>query len=267
MKKIIITGAASGLGAALAKQYAQQGWSVCIADIQQAEGQALAAELEATYGTDCFFQCLNVTNDEQWLALQEIIATKWQGLDALINNAGVGGIGGIEQFPMKDFQWVVDINVMGVVKGCHYFAPLLKTNGGYLINVASMAGLVHWPNVAAYNVSKAAVVALSETLVAELSPYDIKVSVVCPAFFKTNLTETMRSTSGAGIQFAKSQMEKSNITADDIAQLVYKKSLAGKFYILTHLNESMIWRMKRFFPFLYLRKLKQVGQQLKNRLS
>jgi len=189
MNKIVITGAASGLGAALAKQYAAQGWSVCIADIQHTAGAQLAEQLALDHGQDCFFYPLDVTSDEQWVELQNTIASRWKGLDCIINNAGVASSGGIDDQPMKDFQWTLDVNTMGVAKGCHYFTPLLKKTGGYIVNVASMAGLVHMPTMSAYNASKAAVVALSETLCSELDSYGIKVSVLCPAFFSDKLNQ------------------------------------------------------------------------------
>src|SRR3546814_16585000 len=96
---------------------------------------------------------------------------------------------------MDDWQWIVDINLLGVVRGCRVFTPLMKTQGsGVIVNIASMAGLIHPPQMAAYNTTKAAVVALSETLKAELHRYGIQVSGVCPAFFPTNLHEPPRPT-------------------------------------------------------------------------
>ena len=90
MKRILITGAASGLGLALAKKYASEGWSVCVADIQDEEGIKLAAQLNGEYANDCFFQHLDINSDTQWQELVVLISERWQGLDALINNAGVG---------------------------------------------------------------------------------------------------------------------------------------------------------------------------------
>ena len=193
MKRILITGAASGLGLALAKKYANEGWSVCIADIQDEKGIKVAAHLNEEYASDCFFQHLNITSDTQWQELVALISERWQGLDALVNNAGVGASGDIDTFSMKDFQWTVDINLMGAVKGCHVCVPLLKESKGLLINVASMAGLLHMGSMSAYNVSKAGMVAFSEGLLSELDPYGVKVSVVCPTFFQSNLAKCMRS--------------------------------------------------------------------------
>jgi NAD(P)-dependent dehydrogenase (short-subunit alcohol dehydrogenase family) len=267
MKKIIITGASSGLGEALAKEYAKQGWSVCVADIQQEAGEALAKKLAADHGTDCFFHTLDVTSEDQWQALYNAVAQRWKGLDALINNAGVASSGDIDDLPLKDFQWTVDVNLMGVVKGCYFFAPLLKKQGGYIVNVASMAGLLHVPGMSAYNVSKAAVVALSETLCAELESYGVKVSVLCPAFFQTNLTKNMRATHQGGIKVANRLMEKSSISAADIAAKVYKESLAGKFHILTHMRENMFWRLKRFLPKIYMMQIKRTGKKMHKKMT
>lgn len=267
MKRVLITGAASGLGLALAKYYAQQGWAVCIADIQDEAGEKIAQELAHKHGLDCFFQHLNVTDDSQWLALQNEIATRWKGVDAVINNAGVASSGEIDVLELKDFQWTVDINLMGVAKGCHYFTPLLKQSRGNLINVASMAGLLHAPSMSAYNASKAAVVALSETLYTELNSHGVKVSVLCPAFFKTNLTDTMRSTDPSGTAIANKLMNKSNITADDIAEKVFKGSMAGKLMILPHKNEKVIWLIKRYLPSLYLKMMGSVTKKFSAKMS
>ena len=267
MKRVLITGAASGLGLALAKHYASQGWAVCIADIQDEAGQALASELKQQYKSDCFFQHLDVTNDQEWLQLTNDISNRWKGLDAIINNAGVASSGDIDDLELKDFQWTVDINLMGVVKGCHYLTPLLKESRGNLINVASMAGLLHISGMSAYNASKAAVVALSETLYAELDPYGVKVSVLCPAFFKTNLTDTMRSTNQAGTVIAGKLMDKSTVTASDIAEKVFNDSLNGKFMILTHRNEKVFWWVKRFFPSLYFKIMKNTAKKFHSALT
>lgn len=267
MKRVVITGAASGLGEALAKQYAKQGWAVCVADIQQEDGQALAEQLASAHGTDCFFHPLDVTSEEQWQDLYNTVASRWKGVDALINNAGVASSGDIDDLPLKDFQWTVDVNLMGVVKGCYFFTPMLKQNGGNIINVASMAGLIHAPGMSAYNVSKAAVVALSETLCAELESHNIQVSVLCPAFFQTNLTKNMRATHAGGIKVAKRLMESSSITADDIAAKVFSDSLAGKFHILTHKREINFWRLKRFFPSFYMKQMKKAGARMHKKMT
>jgi NAD(P)-dependent dehydrogenase (short-subunit alcohol dehydrogenase family) len=258
MKRILITGAASGLGLALAKKYASEGWSVCIADIQAEEGIKIASGLSQEYGKDCFFHHLDITSDAQWQELVGIISERWQGLDALVNNAGVAASGDIDTFSMKDFHWAVNINLMGAVKGCHVCVPLLKESKGLLINVASMAGLLHMGGMSAYNVSKAGMVALSEGLLSELDPYGVKVSVVCPTFFQSNLAKSMRSDNPDAAKIAARLHAATGITAESIAATVFEDSRKGKHYILggTRLSDRTIWRLKRYLPALYLSMMK-----------
>jgi NAD(P)-dependent dehydrogenase (short-subunit alcohol dehydrogenase family) len=258
MKRILITGAASGLGLALAKKYASEGWAVCIADIQDEEGIKIASHLNEEYGNDCFFQYLDITSDAQWQELVGIICERWQGLDALVNNAGVAASGDIDTFSLQDFQWAIDINLMGAVKGCHVCVPLLKDSKGLLINVASMAGLLHMGSMSAYNVSKSGMVALSEGLLSELDPYGVKVSVVCPTFFQSNLAKSMRSDNPDAAKIAARLHAATGITADSIATTVYNDSRKGKHYILagTRFSDRTIWRLKRYLPPVYLRMMK-----------
>ncbi|MDC1144881.1 SDR family NAD(P)-dependent oxidoreductase [Porticoccaceae bacterium] len=258
MKRILITGAASGLGLALAKKYASEGWSVCIADIQAEEGIKIASGLSQEYGKDCFFHHLDITSDAQWQELVGIISERWQGLDALVNNAGVAASGDIDTFSMKDVHWAVNINLMGAVKGCHVCVPLLKESKGLLINVASMAGLLHMGGMSAYNVSKAGMVALSEGLLSELDPYEVKVSVVCPTFFQSNLAKSMRSDNPDAAKIAARLHAATGITAESIAATIFEDSRKGKHYILggTRLSDRTIWRLKRYLPALYLSMMK-----------
>ncbi len=258
MKRILITGAASGLGLALAKKYASEGWSVCLADIQDKEGVKIASQLNEEHGNDCFFQHLDITSDTQWQELVAIISERWQGLDALINNAGVAASGEIDTFSLKDFQWAVDINLMGAIKGCHFCVPLLKESKGLLINVASMAGLLHMGGMSAYNVSKAGMVALSEGLLSELDPYGVKVSVVCPTFFQSNLAKSMRSDNPDAANKAAKLHAGTGITAESIAATVFEQSEKGKHTILagTRFSDRTIWKLKRYLPAVYLSMMK-----------
>jgi NAD(P)-dependent dehydrogenase (short-subunit alcohol dehydrogenase family) len=264
MKRILITGAASGLGLAMAKKYASEGWAVCIADIQDTEGLKIAAQLKDQYGRDCFYQSLDITSEDQWQALVNTLSERWSGLDALINNAGVASGGPIDTLALKDFQWTVDINLMGAVKGCYFCVPLLKESKGTLINVASMAGLTHMGRMSAYNVSKAGVVALSETLSIELAPFGINVSVVCPASFPSNLLKTIRSSGEGGVNVARKMMARSPVTADDIASKVYDDANKGKYIIIPHFRESILWRIKRYLPWFYFIFMKKLVHKIVN---
>ncbi|GAA3919944.1 SDR family oxidoreductase [Litoribacillus peritrichatus] len=248
MKNVIITGGASGLGLALAHEYAAQDYQICIADMQKELGLQVVEELKAR-GCNAFFFELDVRSDEGWAELYKEVTKQWQQVDVLINNAGVAAAGLIEDLPMDDWAWLMDINVMGVVRGCKTFAPLMKHQGfGHIINVASMAGLLHAATMSAYNVSKSGVIALSETLRIELAGFNINVSVVCPAFFQTNLTATMRTNIPGVTNTVNKWMASSNVTADDVAKMTYDGMVHKRFFILTHRKEKMLWWLKRLSP-------------------
>ena len=279
MKRVVITGGASGLGKAMVEYYASQGWSVCIADIQKEAGETLVSSLNQQSPTNhlpganqqasaqCIFHTLNVTSDQDWCALRDTLNQQWQGVDLLINNAGVASSGKIDNMTMEDFSWTLDINLLGVAKGCHYLMPLLKQSRGGIINIASMAGLLHMEGMSAYNASKAGVVALSETLHAELGNLGLKVMVVCPGFFRTNLTDTMRTADKNGSALAHDLMNKSKLTSEDIAQQIYQGYEAGQFMLLPHKRERRIWMIKRFLPRLYLKLLAGAADRLKAKMA
>jgi len=267
MKRVLITGGASGLGKALAERYGQLGYQVCITDINEEQGQAVAQDIASSHGVECLFIRLNVTDDEGWQQVAQTVAQKWQGLDLLVNNAGVASSGDIDQVTMTDFQWTMDVNVMGVVKGCHYIVPMLKKSQGHIVNVASMAGLLHMPSMSAYNASKAAVVALSETLLAELSPHQVGVSVLCPAFFKTNLTKTMRSTEQSGVHIANRLMEKSKVQVDDVVSCVVSGVEKNRFYLLSHPREAWLWRIKRWLPNVYFKIIRSAADKFHAKMT
>ena len=173
--------------------------------------------------------------------------------------------GAIDSLPVKDFQWTVDINLMGAVKGCHFCVPLLKKSKGMLINVASMAGLVHMRRMSAYSASKAGIVALSESLLSELAPFGVTVSVVCPASFPSNLLSTIRSSSADGVTVAGKLMARSPVSADDIATRVYNDSRKGRHIIIPHFREAILWRIKRYLPGIYYIFMKKLVHKIISR--
>lgn len=249
MTRVFITGGASGLGRALAESYARDGAKVCIGDINAERCVETLAALKAL-GADAHALPCNVSSEADLQAAADWLLQHWGGVDLVFNNAGVADAGSIDEMPIADWQWMIDINLLGVVRGCKLFTPMMKAQGsGHLINTASMAGLIHPPMMSAYNATKAAVVALSETLQAELHPYGIKVSVVCPAFFRTNLAESVRTTNADMARLTAKLINKSAIGADEIAALVKAGVAKGDFHVLTHAKERRIWLFKRAVPF------------------
>lgn len=179
---------------------------------------------------------------------------KWGGLKVLVNNAGVAAAGNIEDTSMEDWAWVLDIDLMGVVRGCHQFAGMMKRQqSGHIVNISSFAGLAGLPFISAYGVAKAGVVALSEALRAEMSPYGVGVTVVCPAFVKTGLLDSFRATQSDTIARVTRWMETSGITAEQVAEEIATAVEENKFLLLTHDQTRKAWRLKRWFPERYYR--------------
>jgi len=257
-KRIFITGGASGLGKAIAFKYAKQGYQVCIADVNAQRGNETIEALEAI-GCSAFYQHCDITKIEDLEQAKNELIVRWGGVDIVVNNAGVAGTAGpIEDVSLDDWDWVLNINLMGVVRGCKTFTPLFKLQGfGHFVNIASAAGLMSAPQMSSYNASKAGVISLSETLQFELEKFNIGVSVVCPAFFKTNLTETMKSTVEGVTQKIAFIMSHSKVTADDVASDIYKAVNDKDFWVLSHKPEKKLWLLKRYLPAVFQHTMKK----------
>jgi NAD(P)-dependent dehydrogenase (short-subunit alcohol dehydrogenase family) len=211
--RVLVTGAASGLGAALVRGFTERGDRVLATDRVLPESTAGEGSVD--------WLRLEVTDDDDWAAARAWVQEHWGGLDVLVNNAGVAGGGRIELCSMDEWSWITEINLFGVVRGTRAFVPMLKEQGaGRVVNVASLAGLVHPPGMGSYNAVKAAVVAFSETAAHELAPYGVGCSVVCPSYFRTNLMESMRGGDTDLAAKMTALVEKSPISADDIAASV-----------------------------------------------
>jgi NAD(P)-dependent dehydrogenase (short-subunit alcohol dehydrogenase family) len=179
------------------------------------------------------------------------------GADLVVNNAGVGLAGPVGKVPLEDWRWIVGVNLWGVIHGCHVFVPRFKARGrGHVINVASAAGLLAAPEMAAYNVTKSGVVALSETLAAELDGTGVGVTVLCPTFFRTNIVRNGRShTQRAQPEAVEKIMDRAKIQAPDVARFALATADAGGLYALPHGDGRWMWRLKRLLPETFQRVL------------
>lgn len=245
---IAITGAGSGLGAAIAHRFGAAGYRVAVTDVLEQRAARVSSELEAEGGS-AFAQALDVTSAPDWDALYQRILTEWGRLDVLVNNAGVAAAGRLEDSSLEDWRWVLETNLLGVVRGCHRFLPLLREqDSGHIVNLASFAGMVPVPELSAYATAKAAVVALSEQLRVDLEGSGVGVSLVCPAFVQTRLLETLRAPDERHRKQAERWMEKSAVTTEDVAEAVFCAVRDRKFLVLTHRESHWALRLRRWFP-------------------
>ncbi|WP_040339858.1 SDR family NAD(P)-dependent oxidoreductase [Candidatus Blastococcus massiliensis] len=252
-RRVLVTGGASGLGAALAARFAARGDRVLVTDVApQADVPAGAA-----------YQRLDITSEDDWAAARDRVRAAFGGLDVLVNNAGIAAGGRIDRLGADHWRRVLDVNVLGAVTGCRTFVPMLKEQGsGHLVNVASAAGLVHPPAMTSYDAGKAAVVALSESLRWELTPWGIDVSVVCPSFFRTNLAASLGGDDPMMDTVATRLIEGSKLGADEIAERVVRAVDAKRFLIMPDRNARLAFWTKRLARPLYDRQMLRMGTRI-----
>ena len=260
--RAVITGAGSGLGRALALDLAQRGASLLVSDIVQSTAEE-TAELLRQQGAKADAVRCDVTDRDDVFALVEESEARLGGIDFIANNAGVAIGGPFDEISLEDWRWAVDINLWGVIYGCQAAVPKMRAQGrGYILNVASAAGLLAPPSMSAYNVTKAGVVSLSETLYAEYKSQGIRVSVVCPTFFRTNIVGGMR---GATTKKEDAQvirwMERSKVQAPGVAKASVDSVRDGKLYVQPMREGRMAWRLKRTSPQRFYDSLSRAHKQ------
>jgi NAD(P)-dependent dehydrogenase (short-subunit alcohol dehydrogenase family) len=247
--RAVVTGAGSGLGRALALDLAKRGASLVVSDINVAAAEETAELVRQQGATAEAMQC-DVTDRGAVFDLVDETEKRLGGIDFIANNAGVAVGGPFEQISIEDWRWAVDINLWGVIYGCQAAVPKMKAQGrGYILNVASAAGLLAPPAMSAYNVTKAGVVSLSETLFAEYKPEGIRVAVLCPTFFRTNIVEAGRgaSTDKEDAQIIR-WMERSKVQAPEVAKGAIDAVRDGKLYVQPMRDGRVAWRLKRTSP-------------------
>ncbi len=245
--RIMITGAGSGLGREIALRWAREGWQLALGDINP-DGLEATLALVREAGGDGFTQRCDVRDYSQLTAFAQACEARLGGIDVVVNNAGVASGGFFSDLSLEDWDWQLSINLMGVIKGCKAFLPLLERSQGRIINIASLAALMQAPAMSNYNVAKAGVVALSESLLVELKPQGIDVHVVCPSFFQTNLLDSFRGPDPAMKAQVGKLLDSSPISAADIADYIFAEVAKGTFMILPHEQGRMAWAIKRQNP-------------------
>jgi NADP-dependent 3-hydroxy acid dehydrogenase YdfG len=261
-RRAFITGASSGLGLELARALGTDGWTLGLFD-RNVERLAHVEEELSGKGITVLAYPGDVTNtDELTVAVNSFAATH-DGLDVMVNNAGVAGSGTLMEVPLEDWRWIVDINFMGVVHGARAAIPHLQRNGsGLLINVASAAAFASAPGMISYNATKAAVLSLSETLSGELAASSTQVSVVMPTFVPTNLIESFRGPAEAR-ERATQALRDSKYLATDAARDILLRASAGHLYIVLPASARMLWRLKRFAPLFFLKRVLALRERMR----
>lgn len=249
---VVVTGGASGIGLALARRFAAEGMKVVVGDVEAPALDDAVRALKDT-GADAFGVVTDIGNAEQVQALADATLDRFGAVHVVCNNAGVGGGGLSWEAPLSTWEWVLGVNLWGVIHGIRTFVPLLlQQDEGYVVNTASLAGLVAGPFMAPYNASKHAVVAMSETLHHELALMGakVKVSVLCPGWVDTRIADAARNrppsltpegdSSALGADFLKTVLAQGMPPAE-VADKVLAAVRDEQFWILPHDDQDPRW--------------------------
>jgi len=258
MKTMVITGGASGLGKALAKEAAQQGWNIAVADINDEAGEATAQELQAL-GIKSMYQHCDISNRSDFETLLDAVISHLGRVDVLVNNAGVASAGFLSETTEAEWERLIQLNVMSCVRGTQVFLPQLvkaaqsADHPVAVVNVASLAALMLAPGMMSYNVAKAAVLAFSDSLRGEVEHQNIHVVAACPGFFKTNLVNSMQGVNQQLKDRIEGWMQKSNFTAEDVAREILDAVQKRRFLVLADGQSKKLNRLRRWFPEYFFR--------------
>ena len=262
----VVTGAGSGIGRSFAMELAKRGGTVVCADINLDAAQETVNLVTSQTQCKAFAVQCDVGIKEQVHALAENAEKLMKHpVTLLINNAGVGLGGKFDEVSLDDWQWCMHVNLWGVIHGCHYFVPKFKQQGyGAIINVASAAGYTAAPEMTAYNVTKSSVLALSETLSAELRQDQIRVNVLCPTLVPTNIMKNGRLPQHYAGLADDLLTNHAFITSDKVAIKTLNALDANQLYTIPQPDAKLFWMMKRASPTLYAKVL-GIGYPLFNK--
>ena len=253
----VVTGAGSGIGRSFAIEIARRGGQVICADIHLSSAEETVQLILQQTGQKAFaITCdVGVKDDVAQLADQAEQLLN-HPVTLIINNAGVGLGGKFNEITLEDWQWCMHVNLWGVIHGCHFFVPKFKKQGyGAIINVASAAGFTAAPEMTAYNVTKSSVLALSETLSAELRQDNIRVNVLCPTLVPTNIMKNGRLPSSYSGLADDLLQNHAFISSDQVAQKTLDNLDKGILYTIPQPDAKLFWLMKRASPALYTKML------------
>ena len=257
----VVTGAGSGIGRAFAVELARRGGRVICADRNLSTARESAELVRQAGGEGLDIEC-DVTELDQVRLLAKT-GESWFGKPAslVINNAGIGAGGNVfGATSINDWTAAISVNLWGVIYGCETFVPRMRENRRCgVINVASAASFGAAPRMGAYNVSKAGVLALSETLAAELSGTDVNVTVLCPTFVKTNIVDNPQIQESAA-RLAGTLMKWTGVSPESVARKTLDAHDRGQIYVVPQIDAKVLWQIKRTLPSTFTRALGLMDQ-------
>ncbi len=249
-KQVLVTGAASGIGRSTALAFARQGASLIVSDISSAQLDGTAKAVRAL-GVPCRSYQVDVADGAAMRNFADAVHAAIGGVDVLVNNAGIGYLGPFLRSPLESWRRVLDVNVMGVVHGCHYFGQRMVEAGGarQIINVASLAGIAPAPNMSAYAASKHAVMGLCDVLAMELTDTEVGVTAICPGIINTPITNAQDSVSEAitdeQIGRLRSYYDANGVSPDVVAEAIVDAARTGRPLVLVGPYARPLYHLKR----------------------
>ncbi|MFZ9086547.1 MAG: SDR family NAD(P)-dependent oxidoreductase [Steroidobacteraceae bacterium] len=265
-KRALITGGASGLGLATAEWLARRAWRVGLVDLSAERLASAASRLRDLGASEVCTAVADGGDDASVKTAIDGCADRWGGLDYALNAAGVASAGYFLDTPHDDWHWLMGINLFGVVSSCRAELPhMLAGGGGLIVNVASAAGFASSAGMSPYNVSKAGVISLSETLDQEVRERGVQVTAAMPGFFRTNLLDTARA-SADELAVARKIMNASNLEASPVALEILLRAARGERYVVLPTQYRYLWRFKRLLPEAFQRFMVRFRNQAEKRM-
>jgi NAD(P)-dependent dehydrogenase (short-subunit alcohol dehydrogenase family) len=267
-KTALVTGAASGIGRATALAFAQRGAGLVICDVNEKGMEQVTGQIR-DLGREVFARRVDVASREEMKDFAVAVHERVEAVDILMNNAGVGLAAGLLDTTLDDWEWILGINLWGVIHGCHFFLPAMVRGGrgGHVINVSSSAGFTPSELLLAYCATKFAVLGLSESLRAELRPYGIGVTAVCPGIIHTGIVESARARGAQATEVARQQsremFRRRNYTPERVAENIVKAVQKNRAVAPIAPEAWLMYYLKRFAPGL----LAWLNRRLKERMQ
>ena len=265
--KALATGAGSGLGRAIACALAQRGAHVVGTDIRSSELDE-TGRLVQSAGGSWRGELADAGSWDDWTRIHRGVLEREGAIDILVNNAGVAAVGPVGTIPMEDWRWLVDINLWGVIYGCHLFVPEMKARGsGWILNVASAAGIASAPEMGPYNVAKAGVISLTETLYGECTSLGVRTTVLCPTFFRSSLGDRTRTEDDRLRSLTRKLIDRSDWSAEKVADLALEGLEAGRLYVLPQRDARIMMAARRVLGTSFQRWLAAYRERIERRIQ